>query len=45
MSVAESKWDVRVREYESRLKLAEEKVKSEKQGGKERAAQLESQVR
>jgi len=45
MSAAEARWDARVKEYESRLKAAEEKIKSEKQGGKERAAQLESQVR
>lgn len=44
MTAAESRWDVRVREYESRLKAAEEKVKAEKQGGKERAAQLDMQV-
>jgi chromosome segregation ATPase len=44
MAAAESRWDVRVREYESRLKAAEEKVKAEKQGGKERAAQLDMQV-
>lgn len=44
MSTAESRWDVRVKEYESRLKAAEEKVKAEKQGGKERAAQLDMQV-
>lgn len=42
---AESKWEARVREYESRLKIAGEKIKTEKQGGKERAMQLESQVR
>lgn len=45
MSAAEARWDARVKEYESRLKAAEEKIKSEKQGGKERAAQLEGQVR
>lgn len=44
MLAAESRWDVRVKEYESRLKAAEEKVKAEKQGGKERAAQLDMQV-
>lgn len=42
---AENKWEARVKEYESRLKKAEEKVKAEKQGGKERARQLEEQVR
>ena len=43
--MAEGKWEARVREYENRLKIAGEKIKTEKQGGKERAAQLESQVR
>jgi predicted nucleic acid-binding Zn-ribbon protein len=45
MAAAETRWDARVKEYESRLKQAEERVKSEKQGGKERAAQLEMQVK
>lgn len=44
-TVADTKWEARVREYESRLKAAEEKVKRERQGGKERAVELESQVR
>ncbi|KAK7679624.1 hypothetical protein QCA50_017336 [Cerrena zonata] len=43
-TVADTKWEARVREYESRLKTAEEKVKRERQGGKERALELESQV-
>lgn len=42
---AEDKWAARVREYENRLKIAGEKIKTEKQGGKERALQLEGQVR
>lgn len=42
---AEGKWEARVKEYESRLRIAGEKVKAEKQGGKERARQLEDQVR
>jgi chromosome segregation ATPase len=42
---AEDKWEARVREYENRLRIAGEKIKSEKQGGKERAMQLEAQVR
>lgn len=42
---AEGKWEARVKEYESRLRIAGEKVKAEKQGGKERAKQLEEQVR
>lgn len=45
MSAAEARWDARVKEYESRLRQAEEKIKAEKQGGKERAAQLEAQVK
>ncbi|BEI86402.1 hypothetical protein CcaverHIS002_0606890 [Cutaneotrichosporon cavernicola] len=44
-SGAEGKWEARVKEYESRLRIAGEKVKAEKQGGKERARQLEDQVR
>lgn len=42
---AERKWEARVQEYESRLRIAGEKIKTEKQGGKERALQLEAQVR
>lgn len=42
---AEYKWDARVKEYENRLRIAGEKIKTEKQGGKERARELESQVR
>lgn len=42
---AENKWEARVKEYENRLRMAGEKVKAEKQGGKERAKQLEEQVR
>ncbi|WWD18405.1 hypothetical protein CI109_102855 [Kwoniella shandongensis] len=42
---AENKWEVRVKEYENRLRIAGEKIKTEKQGGKERALQLEAQVR
>lgn len=45
MSAAEARWDARVKEYEARLAKAEERIKAEKQGGKERAAQLESQVK
>jgi chromosome segregation ATPase len=43
-AAADEKWEARVREYESRLKAAEEKVKRERQGGKERAAELERNV-
>ncbi|WVQ80511.1 hypothetical protein IAT38_002616 [Cryptococcus sp. DSM 104549] len=42
---AENKWEARVKEYENRLRIAGEKIKTEKQGGKERAMQLEAQVR
>nr|XP_018262463.1 uncharacterized protein I303_05480 [Kwoniella dejecticola CBS 10117]OBR84621.1 hypothetical protein I303_05480 [Kwoniella dejecticola CBS 10117] len=42
---AENKWEARVKEYENRLRIAGEKIKTEKQGGKERALQLEAQVR
>ena len=42
---AENKWEARVKEYENRLRIAGEKIKTEKQGGKERARELESQVR
>lgn len=45
MSTAETRWDARVKEYERIIKAGEERVKSEKQGGKERAAQLEGQVK
>ena len=42
---AENKWEARVKEYENRLRIAGEKIKTEKQGGKERAIQLEGQIR
>ena len=42
---AEDRWAARVKEYENRLRIAGEKIKTEKQGGKERARQLEDQVR
>jgi len=44
-TVADNKWEARVKEYESRLKSAEEKVKRERQGGKERALELETQTK
>jgi len=44
-AAADMKWEARVKEYESRLKLAEEKVKRERQGGKERAAELEANLK
>ncbi|KAH9919434.1 hypothetical protein B0H21DRAFT_781715 [Amylocystis lapponica] len=44
-TVADNKWEVRVKEYESRLKSAEERIKRERQGGKERALELETQTK
>ncbi|KAI0363416.1 hypothetical protein BV20DRAFT_145345 [Pilatotrama ljubarskyi] len=44
-TVADSKWEARVQEYEKRLRAAEEKVKRERQGGKERALELENQMK
>jgi hypothetical protein len=41
---AEEKWAVRVKEYENQLKAMAEKIKTEKQGGKERAAELLRQI-
>jgi len=35
----------RVKEYESRLKAAEERVKRERQGSKEKVAELENNLR
>lgn len=43
--VADDKWEARVKEYETRLRIAGEKIKTEKQGGRERAVQLEGQIR
>jgi len=40
-----SKWEARVKEYERRLREAGEMIKVEKQGGKERVADLEQQLR
>ncbi|KAI0074706.1 hypothetical protein K474DRAFT_1601108 [Panus rudis PR-1116 ss-1] len=42
---ADNKWEARVKEYEQRLKSAEEKYKRERQGGKERALELENQIK
>ena len=44
-TAADNKWEARVKEYETRIKQAEEKVKRERQGGKERAIELETQAR
>ncbi|SCZ97806.1 BZ3501_MvSof-1269-A2-R1_Chr7-2g09322 [Microbotryum saponariae] len=40
VAVAEGKWEARLREMEARLRAAEEKVKRERQGAKERVAEL-----
>jgi len=42
---ADGKWEARVKEYEARLKAAEEKVKRERQGSKERVLELENHVK
>lgn len=44
-STADAKWEVRVKEYEARLKVAEEKYKRERQGSKERVLELEVQIK
>ncbi len=44
-TAADTKWEARVKEYETRLKVAEEKVKRERQGGKERASELEKDLK
>lgn len=44
-STTVGKWEARVREFEKRLKEAGEMIKVEKQGGKERVAELEAQLR
>ena len=43
-TVADGKWEARVKEYESRLRQAEERVKRERQGAKERVAELQTTV-
>ena len=45
VAVAESKWEARLRELEARCRAAEEKTKRERQGGKERAAELTDHIR
>ena len=42
---ATTKWEARVKEYESRIKATEEKYKRERQGGKERATELENNLK
>lgn len=44
-TVADTKWEARVKEYEARLKAAEEKYKRERQGSKERVLELETQIK
>lgn len=44
-TMADNKWDARVKEYEARLKAAEERVKRERQGSKERVAELENNIK
>ncbi|KAI1785614.1 hypothetical protein LXA43DRAFT_1036902 [Ganoderma leucocontextum] len=44
-TVADNKWEARVKEYETRLKVAEERVKRERQGGKERASELDKELK
>jgi Micro-tubular organiser Mto1 C-term Mto2-binding region len=42
---AEQKWEVRVKEYESRMKAGDERIKRERQGAKERVSELENHVK
>lgn len=42
---ADNKWEARVKEYESRLRAAEERVKRERQGSKERVLELENRIK
>ncbi|KAG9090077.1 hypothetical protein FRC06_001235 [Ceratobasidium sp. 370] len=42
---SEMKWQARVKEYEVRMKALEERVKRERQGFKERVAELENMMR
>jgi flagellar hook-basal body complex protein FliE len=44
-SLADSKWETRVKEYESRLKTAGKQVKRKQQGAKERATALETNIK
>ena len=44
-TVADNKWEARVKEYESRLRAAEERVKRERQGAKERVNELETTIK
>lgn len=44
-TVADGKWEARVKEYEARIRSAEERVKRERQGAKERVAELEVNIK
>ena len=44
-SVADNKWEACVKDYEACIKAAEERVKRECQGTKEREAELENRVK
>ncbi|KAF8635594.1 hypothetical protein AX15_000239 [Amanita polypyramis BW_CC] len=44
-TVADTKWEARVKEYEARLKAAEERVKKERLGSKERIVELENNLK
>ena len=44
-AATDAKWDARVKEYETRLRAAEEKYKRERQGAKERVVELETQTK
>ena len=41
----QTKWDARVKEYETRIKAADERVKRERQGAKESRAEQESRIK
>lgn len=45
VGIAEGKWEARLRELEARLRAAEEKVKRERQGAKERVAELADTIK
>jgi chromosome segregation ATPase len=42
---AEQKWEARVKEYESRMKAGDERIRRERQGAKERLNELETHVK
>jgi hypothetical protein len=45
IGTAEGKWELRFRELEQRCRAAEEKVKRERQGAKERVQELQSIIK